>query len=570
MSIKNNNRRQFLHQSALGLATAAFPGLLLANKGQLKSVPTAGFKPDIEIAMTAREVDVPILMSGPNTRVQKYHAKLLKGPKHTLEHLKGNYLGPIINYEKGQKVRIYFNNALKEPSIVHWHGLHVPQKSDGHPMYSIQPGERFVYEFEVMNRAGTSFYHSHSHELTAEQVYKGLAGLITVTDEEEKKLDLPTGEYDLPLVIQDRTFNAQNQLQYLHGMHGRMSGFLGDTVLVNGKPNVEFSVKSRAYRFRAVNGSNSRIYKMGWDDGTPLTAIGTDGCLLEKPETRPYIMLAPGERVDLWLDFSGRSVGSKLVLYSLPYSGAMPPMYSKMQQGSGSHKKGMGMGKMAGMGMMMSGLAQGAKFAIASFKVTEKISDSPKLPKRLVNFERLTERDADNAKNPLPIAISMKPMRPQLNGKSYSMDRVMDMERVPLGSIKKIKIFHDHGMKMDEKAGDQTNMKMDGMKGKGMGMMGGGMGGMGGGMMMSMAHPIHLHGQQYQIISRKIEGMRQEEYKTVKDGFIDSGWKDTVLVMPGEEIEIVKPFQDYKGLFLYHCHNLEHEDLGMMRQFYVY
>lgn len=561
MSKINNNRRQFLQHSALGIATAAFPGMLLAKTGQVKSVPTRGFKPDIEIEMTARQGFVPVLKSGPNTRVQKYYAKLLKGPKDTLQHLKGNYLGPIINYEKGQKVRIYFFNELSEPSIIHWHGLHVPQKSDGHPMYSINPGERFVYEFEVMNRAGTSFYHSHSHELTAEQVYQGLAGLITVTDDAEKKLDLPREEYDLPLVIQDRTFNNRNQLQYLHGMHGRMTGFLGDTILVNGKPNMEFSVKSRAYRFRALNGSNSRIYKLAWDDGTPLTAIGTDAGLLEKPETRPYIMLASGERVDLWLDFSNRPVGSKLVMYSLPFSGTMPPMYEKMQGKSGmggmrGGMKGSRMGNRGGMGMMGGKLAQGTKVAIATFKVTEKVSDSPKLPSRLINFERLTESDVDNANNPLPIAISMKPMSPQLNGKSFSMDRVMDIERVPLGSIKKIKIFHEHGMKNNS------------MKGKGgMGMMGGGMGG---GMMMSMAHPVHLHGQQYQIISRKMEGMRNDDYATVKEGFIDTGWKDTVLVMPGEEIEIIKPFQDFKGNFLYHCHNLEHEDLGMMRQFYVY
>jgi bilirubin oxidase len=557
MSKTNNNRRQFLQHSALGIATAAFPGLLLAKAGQVKSAPTRGFNPDIEIEMTARQGFVPVLKSGPNTRVQKYYAKLLKGPKDTLQHLKGNYLGPIINYEKGQKVRIYFFNELSEPSIIHWHGLHVPQKSDGHPMYSIQPGERFVYEFEVMNRAGTSFYHSHSHELTAEQVYQGLAGLITVTDDAEKKLDLPRGEYDLPLVIQDRTFNNRNQLQYLHGMHGRMTGFLGDTILVNGKPNMEFSVKSRAYRFRALNGSNSRIYKLAWDDGTPLTAIGTDAGLLEKPETRPYIMLASGERVDLWLDFSNRPVGSKLVMYSLPFSGTMPPMYEKMQGKSGmggmrGGMKGGRMGNRGGMGMMGGKLAQGTKFAIATFNVTEKVSDSPKLPSSLIKFERLTESDVDNANNPLPIAISMKPMSPQLNGKSFSMDRVMDIERVPLGSIKKIKIFHEHGMKNNS------------IKGKG------GMGMMGGGMMMSMAHPIHLHGQQYQIISRKMEGMRNDDYATVKEGFIDTGWKDTVLVMPGEEIEIIKPFQDFKGNFLYHCHNLEHEDLGMMRQFYVY
>ena len=561
-TIKKNNRRQFLQHSALGLASATFPGLLLANQGQVKSSPTRGFNPDVEIEITARKGYVPILKKGPNTQVQKFYAKLLKGPKRTLQHLKGNYLGPIINFEKGQKVRIYFNNALSEPSIIHWHGLHVPQKSDGHPMYTIQSGERYVYEFEVMNRAGTSFYHSHTHELTAEQVYQGLAGLITVTDEQEKKLDLPRGEFDLPLVLQDRTFNNRNQLRYLRGMHSRMTGFLGDTILVNGKPNVTFSVKSRAYRFRALNGSNSRIYKLGWDDGTPLTAIGTDAGILEKPETRPYIMLAPGERVDLWLDFSGRSVGSKLVMYSLPYSGVMPPMASNMQKGKGGSSKRMGGGMMGGgMGMMSGGgLAQGAKFPIASFNVTEKVSGSPKLPKRLVKFDRLTERDVDNAHKPLPIAISMKPMRPMLNGKSYSMDRVMDFERVPVGSIKKIKIFHDHGMEKGEHGNNNSKMKMGGM--------GGGM--MGGGMMMSMAHPIHLHGQQYQIISRKPGGMRLDEYETVKDGFIDSGWKDTVLVMPGEEIEIIKPFQDFKGFFLYHCHNLEHEDLGMMRQFYVY
>lgn len=88
------------------------------------------------------------------------------------------------------------------------------------------------------------------------------------------------------------------------------------------------------------------------------------------------------------------------------------------------------------------------------------------------------------------------------------------------------------------------------------------------GMMMSMPHPIHLHGQQFQILSRR-QSQSSAAYDTVKEGFVDSGWKDTVLVMPGEEIEIAKPFRDYTGLFLYHCHNLEHEDMGMMRNFYV-
>ena len=100
-----------------------------------------------------------------------------------------------------------------------------------------------------------------------------------------------------------------------------------------------------------------------------------------------------------------------------------------------------------------------------------------------------------------------------------------------------------------------------------MGGMGGGMGMMGG--MMSMAHPIHLHGQQFQILSRSADDADPRDYATMSEGFISSGWKDTVLVMPGERVRIIKPFGDFKGAFMYHCHNLEHEDMGMMRQFIV-
>lgn len=593
MNTSNYARRRFLRHSLVATTLAAFPGLLPAMNGKIKSVPTPGFKPDVELEFTAQQADIAILSKGPATPVQKFYATLLKGPQSTLKQLPGNYLGPVLNLQKGQKIRVFFNNKLNEPSIIHWHGLHVPQTSDGHPMYSIQPGEQYVYEFEVLNRAGTSFYHSHAHDLTAEQVYRGLAGLIIVNDEDENRLELPRGEYDLPLVIQDRSFNEKNQLQYLHAMPERVMGFLGDTILVNGKPNAEFAVKTRAYRFRAANGSNSRIYKLGWDDGTPMVAIGTDAGLLPSPEHKPYIMLAPGERVDLWLDFSGRPIGTKLVLYSLPYSGVMPAMYDRMHNRRDGGGNGM---------MMLHKLPQGSRFPIATFKITEKLSDSPKLPENLVPFKRLTLNNVDNADQPLPIAISMQMMTPVLNGKTFAMDRVMDFEKVALGSFKKIKIFHDHGTQgehggmgmgmMGGRHGDPGDSENGGHTMGGMGMMGGGrkmggmnhgqenetkdsghamgggMGGMGGGM-MDMAHPIHLHGQQFQIISRKTEGVRASDYATVKDGFIDSGWKDTVLVMPGEAVEIIKPFQDHKGLFLYHCHNLEHEDLGMMRQFLV-
>ncbi len=546
-------RRQFLQYAALSTMTATLPGIVLAEGQKINNKPNHSFKADIEIALTAKIAEVSILPGAP-TQVFKYHGHLLKGPSTTLKDMPG-YLGPILNFKQGQKVRIYFYNQLPEPCITHWHGMHVPQKMDGHPMYAISRGEQYVYEFEVKNPAGTNWYHSHAHEMTASQVYQGLAGLITITDEAEQKLRLPSGEYDIPIAIQDRRFTSGNQLQYTHGMREQMMGFLGDVILVNGQANSTISVKTRAYRLRVFNGSNSRIYKLGWEDGTPLTAIGTDGGLLEKPETFPYIMLAPAERVELWIDFSGRKPGSELALQSLAYQIDMPDM-GHMRHGMSGMRHGMmdgmhhdshdmdsdieGMGnRMGGMGMMAGGLVQGKLLPIVKFHIAEQVSDSPKLPRKLVPIRRLTNKDISNPGKVIPITLGMRHMSPHLNGESFEMQGYTELEKIPLNTIQRIRISH----------GNQA--------------MGGGMG-----MMMSIPHPIHLHGQQFQILSRR-QNDPDSNYATIKDGFIHNGWKDTVLVMPGEEIEILKPFEDYTGLFLYHCHNLEHEDMGMMRNFYV-
>lgn len=538
----DDKRRQFLQFAAFGAAATAWPGFILAKTPKMINTPSSAFKPDVEIELTARAGAVSI-KPGTATRVFQYQGKLLKGPASTLTGMPG-YLGPKLNLVHGQKVRITFYNGLTEPTVAHWHGMHVPQKMDGHPMYAINRGERYVYEFEVKNPAGTNWYHAHTHEMTATQVYQGLAGLITITDEQEQKLELPSGEYDLPIVIQDRRFTADNQLQYLqHGMQERIRGFLGDTILINGQINRAIPVKTRAYRLRVLNGSNSRIYKLGWEDGAPLTAIGTDGALLEKPETFPYIMLAPAERVELWVDFSGREPGSDLVLHSLEYHGVMP------------HRGG---GMRGGRGMMSDGLGQGSKFPLIKFHIAGKTSESPQLPAALTQFKRLADRDVANPDKPIQIGLSMMHMSPELNHRSFELLAAAESEKIPVNTIQKVRIVQeDHAM--------HGRRGMDSGDGRG----GGGRRGGGMGMTMSMAHPIHLHGQQFQILSRLIQDQHGSGYETVKDGFINSGWKDTVLVMPGEEVTIIKPFQDYTGLYLYHCHNLEHEDMGMMRNFLV-
>ena len=403
-----------------------------------------------------------------------------------------------------------------------------------------------------------SIYHPHPHNMTASQVYHGLAGAILVNDQEEQKLGLPNGEYEIPLVIQDRRFDDNNQLVYASHMRDRMMGFYGDRILINGRPDFNLDVASRAYRFRILNGSTARIYKLAWDDNSPITVIGTEGGLLESPIHKPYVMLAPGERLDVWADFSGRNVGSQLVLRSSSFSGVLPKMAARMHQ---------------------MALPVGIDYPLLTVKVTRHVSDSPALPNSLSTYHHYQISDTANPNNPVPIAISEGPMSMLLNGRPYAYNDVLPSERIPFNTIQLMEIFHAHGGSGghgDDKSKEQGQSmqhgndkpQAEGHKMGGMGMMGGGgMAGMG--TMMSMAHPIHLHGQSFQILSRSIGAAESEDYATVKDGFIEGGFKDTVLVMPGERVKIIKPFQDFKGLFMYHCHNLEHEDMGMMREFSV-
>jgi FtsP/CotA-like multicopper oxidase with cupredoxin domain len=605
----DRSRRRFVFRTGLGLlAAAGLPGWSRAMEMQAmaKLAPnraSPNFNPDVEIDMTAQPGAVSIL-PGPSTQVLQYVAKLNKGPEGTLLKLPGSYLGPILRLKKGQKVRVNFHSKLSEPTIVHWHGLHVPSVMDGHPMHVIGNGGTYVYEFEVLNRAGLHIYHPHPHELLAKQLYQGLAGGILVNDDEEARLDLPSGEYEIPVVIQDRRFDQQNRMAYLPTMHDRMMGYYGDHILVNGRPNFAIDVASRAYRLRFLNGSTARIYKLGWSDGTPMTVIGTDGGLLESPENLPYVMLAPGERLDVWADFSGRAQGTELTLRSLPFKGVLPKMAEGMMGGMGGGGMGRGMGGMGGGMMAAMALPVGSDFPIFKVRVTRMTSDSPALPTQLSSFKRYTLSDVDNPGKPIPIGISEAPMAMLLNGRPYKFNDVQPNERIPLNTVQLLEIFHAHGgeggdggnpgssgRQAQGHGGEGGGMMGGGMMGGGMmgggmghgmmgggqggGMMGGGMGGgmmgggMGGGMMLSMAHPIHLHGQQFQTISRTIGAEEAEDYATVKDGLLDSGLKDTVLVMPGEKVRIIKPFQDFTGLFVYHCHNIEHEDMGMMRDFLV-
>jgi blue copper oxidase len=525
MTSKNRiTRRDFIKLMGMGAGTLTLNACgLVRTFAPAVSTPftPALISPSLVINLTATPAVVPIFL-GAETSIWRYQATVQEGSAESIQTLTGPYLGPIFRVKKGQRVQVQLKNELPDSTTIHWHGLRVPENMDGHPRDAIAPGASYEYDFQAINRAGTYWFHPHPHQLTGPQVYYGLAGLFIISDEEEAALDLPSGEYDLPLVIQDRTFDSQNQMVYLtNGMMDQMIGFLGDTILVNGAPDATLDIKASAYRLRLLNGSNSRIYKLAWQDGTPLTVIATDGGLLEEPLTREYITLAPGERIELWADFGKQSAGSEMRLVSLPFSG--------ISNG----------GMMGGM-MGSSSLPNGAPLDILSLKIGQKGLDVAPLPSRLSTIERHRVDEAVNRNTPRSFALAMQGMIHTINDRVFEMDSIARDEIVQLGELELWEFFNRGG------------------SGMGMGMMN-----------MELPHPMHIHGVQFQVLGRQIAKGNASAYEELSAGFVDDGWKDTVLVMPGEMVQVLVRFENYAGTFLYHCHNLEHEDAGMMRNYKI-
>jgi FtsP/CotA-like multicopper oxidase with cupredoxin domain len=559
------NRRKFIRGTSLigGLVIGSgMHGLISScsrpssspeapQKSTLARAPNPQFIPDVEINLQAVPKTVQILAGEP-TQVWSYAATLVKGDPASLQAIPDSYLGPIVRVSQGQRIRINFQNNLPsgQPSIVHWHGLILPEDMDGHPRFAIDPGQTYTYEFDVVNRAGTNWFHPHPDMLTGQQAYAGLAGLFIVTDPEEAALKLPSGASDIPIVLQDRTLDSNNQLLYLGskigtprnsgrgGMGGMsqnssqsnggmgdmssMMGFLGEKLFVNGKPDFTLAAATRIYRLRILNGSNSRIYKLAWSNGDPLIVIGTDGSLLAQPVSRKYVMLAPGERIDVWADWSKLKVGTELALNSLAFSGA-------------ENVGGSNMGGMMGAG---NAPELGAAMMLLKVKIDREEKETLRLPGKLAALSLLRPTDAVNATQPRPVELSLQGMKWVINGKSFEMDVAAPEETVKFNSIEQWEIINklNPGAMMDAKG---------------------------------MAHPIHFHGIHFQVISRQVLPELAAGWQTVKDGYIDEGFKDTVLVMPGERVKLLMKFDKYSGLYSYHCHTLEHEDAGMMRNYRV-
>ena len=290
--------------------------------------------------ITAREFEQQLHSQLPPTRVWGYHDGV--GPLHTP--------GPVIVARTGEPVTVNWINDIRDFTtnaprtndhyldvdvqqdaggnvcimgaedkakiVSHLHGAHVPAIYDGYPENTFLPGDPPVpYIYPNNQQAGYLWFHDHALGITRLNVYMGLAGAYLMRDAVEDAINLPRGQYEVPLVIQDRRFNPDGTLFYPSQW---VDHFLGDKIIVNGKVWPYFDVRRGKYLFRLLNGSTSRTYTLSLAPPTgalSFTVVGTEGGLLEAPAPGVgSLTFGPGERYDVIVDFAGYPNGAEILL----------------------------------------------------------------------------------------------------------------------------------------------------------------------------------------------------------------------------------------------------------------
>ncbi|MCM3586739.1 multicopper oxidase [Mesobacillus maritimus] len=467
---------------------------------------------------------------------QKLHRDLQPTP---LWGYNRQFPGPTFDVNRGEVARVKWKNKLPDKhflpidqsihhghgdmpmpevrTVTHLHGSETPWESDGFPeaWYTKdfkQVGPFFrkeIYEYPNHQRGCTLWYHDHAMGLTRLNVYSGLAGMYIIRDEEEKKLRLPKDEYELPLVITDRSFQPDGSLFYPSQPDNPSDGlpnpsirpfFLGDTILVNGKVWPYLKVEPRKYRFRLLNASNTRSYTLYLDPGLPFYQIGTDGGLLAKTVKINQIEMTPGERIDLILDFThfkGKTITLKNDLGEDPDP--------EDQTGD-----------------------------VMQFKVELPLKnpDTSRIPKVITTIPSLKKNPISTLRNLKLVGSTDEFGRPLLllNGKKWS-DPVT--ENPKLGSTELWSLVN----------------------------------------VTNVTHPIHIHLIQFQILERQpfdLERYNQDGQilftgPATPPKPSERGWKDMVRCPPNQVTRIIARFAPYPGNYVWHCHVLEHEDYDMMR-----
>ncbi|MCO5192034.1 MAG: multicopper oxidase domain-containing protein [Anaerolineae bacterium] len=414
----------------------------------------------------------------------------------------GTFLGPTLVLTRGESVQLNVTNHIGAHTTTHWHGLHLPAIMDGGPHQGIMPGATWSPTFTMLNRAALYWFHPHPHASgavdpngTGAQVYNGLAGLMIVRDDTSIALDLPKtyGIDDFPLIVQDRGFNPDGTFRHFPSPTGPFFR-KGDVFLVNGAISPTMIAPAQMVRLRILNASNTRIYNFGFSDNRTFFQIGSDGGFLETPTPRSRLLLAPGERAEIVVDFGGDEGSSvEWMAYNSGVGTTYVPPFIQDEYDT-------------------------TDFAIFTIDIGPPTPNPvTALPGNLTTIDRFSAEDAVNSDTPRQFVLQAGAM---INGVKMDMDVINEYIR-----LNDIEIW------------EITNTSV-------------------------FAHPFHVHDDAFQILSRN--GVAPPAH--------EMGWKDTVIVKPGENVKLIRIFEDFADSdlpYMYHCHLLEHEDAGMMGQFVV-
>jgi FtsP/CotA-like multicopper oxidase with cupredoxin domain len=244
-----------------------------------------------------------------NLKVMSGRHAFVKGKPTRTYGYSAPLLGPVIRMHRGDEVEMTVENALDIATTVHWHGLLVPGHNDGGPHQAINPGQSWRPVLKIDQAASTAWFHPHPHHQTARQIYMGLAGMIIVDDGSDARLGLPRtfGIDDLPIILQDRSFNSDGSIEYddLDAL-SIVYGARGDTIIVNGVITPVAKVPPGLVRLRLLNGANAQNFELRFSDQRTFHVIASDAGFLSAPVAVTKLRISPAERFEILVDFADR------------------------------------------------------------------------------------------------------------------------------------------------------------------------------------------------------------------------------------------------------------------------
>ncbi len=551
------SRRDFL-----GLCAASIPALAFAKNTHGSEIPEPAYRTPASLERYIDPLPMPKRLRPYATRQGKiqYRIRILECnqqlhsqlPPTRLWGFEGQYPGPTIEAVQNQPIEVRWENHLPARhlfeidahihsagppapavrTVPHLHGSRSPSASDGLPEKWFTPGTSALYFYPNCQQPATLWYHDHAVGVTRLNVYAGLSGFYLLRGEEERRMNLPSGEYEIPLLLQDRTLNEQGQLVYAPtnengekvppGVWG--PEFFGELPVVNGAIYPHLEVEPRRYRLRVLNGANSRFFSLYLNlarhatDIPSLVAfhqIGTDGGLLPNPAALNKLLLAPAERADLIVDFSG--LEGRIVTLA----NDAPAPFPGWEQINSRHPR---LYELMQFRVTRALSSKESSFSIPVTTVSPSLHESKDESKSVATRDFVLSERMDGHGGSLGVRI---------NGKGYG-DPVSEL--VTLGSTEKWRFI---------------NTTDD-------------------------AHPMHLHLVQFRILER--QGFDPAAFRAGTLQLLGSprppaaneaGWKDTAVVQPRDVLTILVRFDGYTGRYVFHCHMLEHEDNDMMRPYEV-